>query len=148
MSIETLQAAIQQRDKLEELRLENWAYWSRVNALPNLEPANWYDIWSKYIQDSIISKAIAEQDAQNIEDVIVDLNLMAVHNDDPNPTGAKKWGHVWFTVLKIRYLDPDRPIEAMAREAKHRLKRPMAERTFQHHVQTAKKNVFICANSI
>lgn len=147
MSIETFKQALAGRDKIQERRLSNWGYWGQLK-IHNLDPATWTQIWNDYIRDNQIGRSIAEQDAQELEDIITGFNLIALHNDDPKAGGAKKWGHVWFTCLKIKYLDPERPVSAMAQEARIKLKRPMAERTFQHHIQKATDSVFMFAEPL
>ena len=145
MTIEAFKEVMTYRDRIEETRLGNWGFWGRLKAYPDLDPATWYSIWNGYIKDSNLTPSVAEQDAQHLEDIIVLMNQLALHNEDENPYGAKKWGHVWFTCLMIKYLDPERPAEAMAKEARMTLRRRCSERTFRYHVQKAREAIFTCA---
>ena len=147
MSHETFMAAIQQEEKIEDLRLQNWRYWSK-GGYPDFSPAEWCEIWNGYIKDDHVTRAVTEADAQHIEDCITELYLQYLHNKDDKPFGARNWGEVWFTVLKIKYLERDRPERAMAEELRRRLKRRCAGSTFRKHAHEAKKAVFTVATSI
>lgn len=148
MSLETFLAAVEQAEELQELRLRNWVYWSHLGGYPNFNPAEWTEIWSGYVKCDRVSRAVAEQDAQHIEDVITGLYLQYLHNKDEKPYGARKWGEVWFTALMIKYYERARPEQAMAEELRRRLKRRCAGSTFRKHAKEAKNAVFTVATSI
>lgn len=147
MAIEDFKKALSRRDDIERLRLENWGHWGE-GGYPDFEPPSWFDVFNEYLPDERVRRNIAERDAQHLEDIITGFGLIARANDDPKATGARKYGIVWRTALKIRFHERERPLSAMAEELRRRLKRRCAERTFQHHVQEARKAVFMFADPL
>jgi len=147
MSIEAFKDALNHRQDIQGLRMDNWGQWGK-GGFPDFEPASWFDVFNEFLPDERQRKNIAERDAQHLEDIITGFDLQCRNNTDSKPKGARKFGTVWCMALKIQFHERERPLSARAEEIRKRLKRPCAERTFQHHVQQAKQAVFLFADPL
>ena len=127
-----------QEEKEQLVRLDNWGRWNRSGATPNLGYATWGEILKFFLGDTSQSLTIDEIDAQKLEYVISTLDVAG--------RGGFSWGELWGFCLRVEHMERSsnnqRPIALRAKDVSRKFKRPCAVRTYQHHLQNARRAVF------
>ena len=121
-------------------RLINWGLWSK-GGYPNLGTPAFVDIMRDYFpqQTHITPDAI---DAEHLEFIISSIELGA-RNDKIG--GACS---IYPLILKLEFIEYERPRELKAEHIRRRHKRPCSERTFRYHLFNAKKAVNMLSNPL
>ena len=120
-------------------RLINWGLWNR-GGYPNLGTPAFVDIMSEYFPQAarINPDAI---DGEHIEEVISSLDL-------GNRNGKIGNGTLYAFVLRLEYIEYQRPREAKAEHVRHKYKRKCSERTFRYHLYNAKRAILMLSNPL
>jgi len=124
-------------DRIITARLLNWGLWSKTGGYPNLGIPGYTEILREYFPQVVRINPDAI-DAEHIEYVISSLDMGNRNNHIGN-------GTLYAFILRLEFIEYERPREAKAEHVRRKHKRPCSERTFRYHLYNAKKAVELLA---
>jgi hypothetical protein len=130
-------AVNREADQLITSRLLNWGLWSNIGGFPDLGTPAFIEIMKEYFpQDTRITPNSI--DAEHIEEVISSLEV-------GTRSGIINNGSLYSFVLRLEYLEYDRPRSLKCEHVRRKHGRKCSERTFRYHLHNAKKAVnYLC----
>ena len=121
------------RDNLITARLLNWGLWSNTGGYPNLGIPGYTEILREYFPQ-VVRISPDAIDAEHIEYVISSLDL-------GNRNDMIGSGSLYAFVLRLEYIEYERPRSLKCEHVMRKHSRPCSERTFRYHLYNAKKAV-------
>ena len=118
-------------------RLINWGLWSNTGGYPNLGIPGYTEILREYFPQ-VVRINPCSIDAEHIEYVISSLDL-------GNRNDRIGMGTLYAFVLRLEFIEYERPRSLKAEHVRRKHSRPCSERTFRYHLYNAKKAVELLA---
>ena len=115
-------------------RLINWGLWNK-GGYPSLGTPAYVEIMRDYFPQRMVKMTPNNLDAEHIEWVVSSLELGARNGKIGGAVG------IYPLVLKLEFIEYERPRELKAEHVRRKHDRPCSERTFRYHLHRAKEVV-------
>ena len=128
-------------DRQVTARLINWGVWNK-GGFPHLGTPAYVEIMRDYFPQRQLKITPNNLDAEHIEYVISTIELASRHGIIEGAVG------IYPLVLKLEYIEYERPRELKAEHIRRRHDVKCSERTFRYHLSRAKQAVHLLANPL
>jgi hypothetical protein len=128
-------------DGIITARLTNWGIWAK-GGYPNLGTPAYVEIMRDYFPQRQLKMTPNNIDAEHIEYIISTIELASRNGIIEGAVS------IYPLVLKLEFIEYERPRELKAEHIRRKSSRPCSERTFRYHLSRAKQAVAMLANPL